>query len=427
MKNFFLIFFIFFLAVGAKKLQGNILCIISNQTTDSSVFTIFAITRGRFGSSFIIISQNNQSIENSLVVGTFSRDFMAYQYRYNHFNFSSKPLVIDQNGNGLLSLSQDTNYYPIGRQFNDYIMNVTLKKDEFLKMFPGKFWITVGFTYSSPLDEYFLDTRFYPPFGENISYEARIGHEIPFYQFEFTYLRLEILHVSAYVIYLVFLILLFILCLIFSQREPLKSRGFVPFISLTIQFIHLFSGFPYYFISLENANFICIPYYFFQRSGSLLLTLISLIHYFRLITYFNINKRKDFIIQSNENVDSKLYLFVKYLLKWYTMIIIMFGFYILFSGVFLREYLADGYRCEKRDFHQIVYTSFVVLFALIGLLLIGYDLLSCLDKIRKFQCCDFWIEDVLLMRIEIYIFGGFFTLGFWIISSAIPINSNSYI
>lgn len=427
MKTFFIFFILVFGNGSCKILKDNILFLISNQTNDQNLITVFGVTRGRFGSNILIISPNNQSLENSLVVGIFTMNYINYQYRYQNFNFTSKPFQIDPNANGLLVPSQDPNYYPIGRDFNDYMLNITLKKNVFQSLFPETFWVFVGFTYSSPFDEYNFDTRFYPPFGENISFETQIQNETPFYQLEYPYLRLEILNVSVYVLYLIFLILLFIICIIFSQKEPLKSRGFIPYLSLMLQFIHLFTEFPFFFITLENAHFLCIPYYFFQSSASLLLTLLSLIHYFRLITYFNLNKRKDFLIQNSDPTDSKIYIFIKYMLKWYTMILIMFLFYLIISAIFLREYISDGYRCEKRDFHQIVYTSFVVLFSLIGILLIGYDLMSCLDKVRKFQCCDFWLEDTLLMRAEIYIFGGFFTLGFWIVSSAVSVNSKIFV
>lgn len=46
------------------------------------------------------------------------------------------------------------------------------------------------------------------------------------------YNRLEYSHYGALVPYTLFLILSFILCCIFHKRQPLKSKGVIPFVAL---------------------------------------------------------------------------------------------------------------------------------------------------------------------------------------------------
>jgi hypothetical protein len=86
----------------------------------------------------------------------------------------------------------------------------------------------------------------------------------------------------------------------------------------------------------------------------------------------------------------------------------------------LREYVNDDFRCVRRDFEQTVFAAVVICFGFFGLLLLGYDLLSSFDKIRRFRWWNLIRDDYSYYRFEMYIFGWGCALTFWVLTQALP-------
>lgn len=223
------------------------------------------------------------------------------------------------------------------------------------------------------------------------------------------FFRIEEYHISSYIITLLIYILLFILLILFRNKQPLKSRSLLPYLSVLSQFFMFIPGFfnyiprdmslPIYFYS---DIFYTIIYLYFRFSTISVLLFLSILLFYRYIILLNLNLKKMIFIKNTQTEN--------YELKWHWIVLKHFGdmkiqillfifSYILFS---LYQSFAWLHYLGPNVFMNFYFYSIIILMAFLGFLGFIFDIITNLNLIKKCKFYKLWKDDIFLFRFEIY-------------------------
>lgn len=211
------------------------------------------------------------------------------------------------------------------------------------------------------------------------------------------YNRIEQSHPAVYALGLLFYIVIFVLLILFRNKQPLASRGVVPFVSCIVHLLILASN-PIKFLSLDQLRVNSICLIAILMAFPLIVTIIqlSVLHYLRFIILINLNKRKENLIGSD-----RMLILMKRLSKWYFTLAIITILFIIFQIIFDFS-IALGICSNNINY---IYNTLIILTALSMIPIAIYDIVINFDKIRKCQVYQFWKEDVFYIRFEIFFLG----------------------
>lgn len=133
--------------------------------------------------------------------------------------------------------------------------------------------------------------------------------------------RGEIYNIHATVIMLVFYIFIFILCLIFSRFQPLKTRGLSPYLSLVFLFIELLLEIRNHFEIPSYQGSLCIYYAYGIYPFQQLCFILILLYFIRYFSIINLNENKKSIWWIQYAVYSDPYYFRLQILLFFPFII----------------------------------------------------------------------------------------------------------
>jgi hypothetical protein len=213
-------------------------------------------------------------------------------------------------------------------------------------------------------------------------------------------------YLPSLIVLKVFHLGIFILFIAFSQQQPLKSRGLIPFLAYLRFFISSFFAFihfgkiEYYELGCYFSYFIEIPLTF----ASFFLFPLTLLRY---IIIANLNWRKQNISKSKKTNPNAFLILLKYSIHPIVTLAIWFFLILIFLSIDLG--LVFGLRCETNLQNSTQYISIGFYVIIIGACAILFiiDIVSNLKRIfSKCGICKlFWKYDAYYFRSELYIFG----------------------
>lgn len=332
-------------------------------------------------------------------------------------NTSIVNLPFDINNDGLWIEQNNTfcNEVPFGSFINDAYSIYYLDKQKYFERFSGIHYITVAYSTNGIFDIYGYDNSFnenYTFQNQNLTNSEPLSYLNGAIGAILFYLRVENIHISLYIISIVFIFFILILCILFFKFQPLRSRGFIPILSNLILLTYSFAGAPYFTMTIQQFyNYICIPVYFIMVPSLIALTYLYCFQYLRYIILTNENKRKKFVIiqktKSNKSIVSIpwYYKILNFLGKSYMTILIFIIINIILLGIYLIINLSNGYRCDSQSEKSSLIAQFVYL--IFGFVLFFFvmliDIILNFDKIKNCKLIDFWKEDIFYMRIELFV------------------------
>lgn len=211
-------------------LKDNISFQYLNQTSNSSA-VLRGISMPRDGYSFFAISKRNDSFEDALVFMFYLSNSRQILNRYIGQKNSKFPLsksLYTETENEIFIKFEDRNFYPLGRYLNEMTYLIRINESLFLKKFGKRFWFVGGINYNqnpkSPTD---FELRY----DELNAIQYDIQTPRNNYTPRLNWARVEMFHLSIYIISLLFYVFIFILLIIFSKKQPLRSRSATPYIS----------------------------------------------------------------------------------------------------------------------------------------------------------------------------------------------------
>lgn len=400
--------------------NGNCFFKFQNSTSISQPAIIYTQTRGRDGYAFFAISSRNDSFGDALVFMSYLTVNQQFVNRYiganSNFPLSFQIYNRTVQDDGIYINYIDRNFYPRGMFVTDFYITINLNQTLFLQKYGTKFWVIIGINSNYPSSP----TSFNTEPQEIYSFEYDLTKDIPTFGVDGPTLRLETMHISIYIISLVFIVGLFVLSIVFSSRQPLYSRGVTPYIACIFQFIVLFADFASFFMKLIDFRYYCLVTDLIQKPLLFCLVFLSGLHFFRYVVLLNLGKKKNIIVaENNENPGKVRSLFrcLKICGKWYINLIIILVVAISYSILGVIIFFINGMDCARLVLSFGFYVTFLILVLIFMIITVIIDLFSNLDKCKTCQLLLFWKEDIFLYRFEIYFFAVF--LGFIIFLIAI--------
>lgn len=251
-------------------------------------------------------------------------------------------------------------------------------------------------------------------------------------EYPLTYPRLELVHISYFVTALFFYFVIFLLCIVLSQNQPLKSRGATPILSCIIQFLLLGSGFSVFALDLEkNVKSSCIFYYYVRAPLVIAIIFLASLHFLRYTILINIRSKIRYVAdvanestQNGHGASFDIYLrFLKYSGHPLTQTCIFFVVYVLVLGIFFIVDASDRFNCSVYALSYIgktvVNTILISIFVGFQFLIVLYDVYLNFHLLKTCKLLKLWREDVFYFRVEIYFLGIFITLPSWILLLAL--------
>lgn len=176
------------------------------------------------------------------------------------------------------------------------------------------------------------------------------------------------------------------LCIFFVKRQPLKSRGVIPFVALISHFIYYLCQIPYFIFSLEwRISYLC--YIFLIQYAALQSSYILIpVTFFRYLMIINLNKQK---INLSKSSDFPFMLRVlNFLVRRPVSILFSALYFIICISIQLIIAGKNQFRCtlEFYSITNIIFSSFTLFIISIILLLQIYDVYK---QWNKFIYCQF--------------------------------------
>lgn len=381
MWNFLVLILFFSTEVYPFFIKGNFY-ISAFPTQGGSNLGFNFCSKGRFQYNYFSMSNLNQSFNIEVYV---NEKMMSYQV------FQDKNFTLPLNSSGIFQVF-DKNLYPYGFYKDDIVLEVVTNNTLFKELFNTTISIFMARKEKREFE-----------FIEKISFNYSIDS---FYRPVFNIGRYEAFELPIFIVICILLFILTILLGLFSQQQPLKSRGIVPILSCISHLISLLSVLPVFLFSLESSfKYLCLINSFIRLPSILIVLITSLIHFFRYIILINVNKRKMFIISSkknDQNSEIKIHFkLLSYLGHWISNIIVLIFSYIIISLEFLFYFIYFNFQCIDANFNNI-YNANIGVLTFFALILFILDFITNFQDIVKFRCSKLWKDDIFYFRIEIF-------------------------
>lgn len=420
-----ILFSFLILFANSQIFKGNILFYVDyiNTTGPEQPFLIqtYLMTRGRFGFSFYSINSYTNSTPLTFITQLNNNGTLSY-YRYiGPLNNCS--LLQPDKDYTTFYLTSDNNYYPIGKRINDIFSFIKFKGDLFTQYYSQNFNVSVGFSFnklSTPQNfdilsnvDQLIQTQFYV---QNLSQTYSITAPDS--------TRIESINWIYWSIELAFLVIIFILCLLFSKQQPLKSRGSTPAIACIIHIVLFLSTMSRLTMTIEDLErYRCIINAFVDFPIVILIVLISILNFARYLMILKANQRKLLFIKSKSSETPKLrwpFKVLKIMSHWtFNIFVVIFSYFII-TSVFLLILIIGLFDCpilqpNGLDINTYPYIVMIVIEVIIVFIVFIFDVILSFDNIKTCNLRALWKEDGFYFRIETYIFGGIFTVPYVVV------------
>lgn len=401
-----------------KRYLERDLAFSAQNVTSRGTIRFDAITRGRFGYSFIAISNSNTSFSNAVIFMLYLK--APYTEVFNRYNGQNGDFYLSNTTNSntdniFHSFVANDNLPGIGNIVDDLFVSFRVNATNFLRRFGTKFTVFVGVNkYNSPSSP----SSFVPKLDDAylFNYDLTVRETKPLTGSPL--LRYELFHLAIYVLSLIFYIFIFIILIIFAKVQPLYSRSATPFLSTIINFLLLGGGLLSFIFTLTQFQQYCLLYNLWEAPLSLSLTILYLLHYARYIILVNVGKTKIQFTQSKEKKSLQIPVFLRILKSmgyWYSNVIILVFLITLIVIINIAAMATILYDCAY-DWIPYIYIVYYVILGISFLALFIADFIVNWDTIKTCNLFKFWKEDIYYFRVEIFT-GFIFVYGFFVTNS----------
>lgn len=223
--------------------------------------------------------------------------------------------------------------------------------------------------------------------------------------------RFEFLQWWITIPYHLIIISSFIILLILSKYQPLKSKGVIPFLTCILFSNNLVRG---YLANLPlsiiiNVN-LCYLEAFLNTPNNVSVIVLTVLNLNKLVVMQYFNKRKNQIYKKGDSLEMKwyikLYKIMNHPLFYLVYFIIL---YILQCFLQVIALIIVKFQCTSQQF---LLSYGFILASVMGIIIFAIVLLLCeillnLEKIKKCELGKIWRSDPFYFRIEVYIFAIF--------------------
>jgi hypothetical protein len=271
-----------------------------------------------------------------------------------------------------------------------------------------------GYYGSNSVQNYYLDTI--ESFVVNRTFSEVIGYKFMNWVM-YGPPKVEYLHIAPFVATFLFYICAMILCIVFSSKQPLKSRGLIPLAMNSFLIIDLLAGMiREWGFTLEIS--IAYSCYYYIPLGANLLVCAVLVYFFgllRFVTLTHLNMRKQLFYTKYSKVSGDISIPNRFrLLKWFgtwwgqcLQIILVYVTCATANLVFLAPSGCKGVASDI--LHVILYGSVVAMLVFVEM----YDFILLIVSIRsKCSISEIWKK---LYHDDTYHFRTEFLFGFCLI------------
>lgn len=230
-------------------------------------------------------------------------------------------------------------------------------------------------------------------------------------------------NLAAIIVMITLLAMLFILCLLFHKKQPLRSRGMIPWVVVGSQILSTIQVLleSYTILSLENQRaFGCILTYLIFRTARVIAPVVIVIHTLRFLLILNLNHMKSVFCQEIGDSDTVEYnssrsyriKILRALIAPRASLLALVFFCAIWTLFCLIELAAFRFQCTEVIYYNISNVAMIgvsIIFWIIG----GLELLYDIILNRKLKCnllVYFFKFDVYAYRLEVFFAYGVSTL-----------------
>ena len=190
----------------------------------------------------------------------------------------------------------------------------------------------------------------------------------------------------------------------FRKKQPLKSRGIIPFAVVFIRYFILLSSFGNFYLKRDiRTQYRCFLDELFKIPGTMILVTLLLVDYSRVVLLITMKQHKSLIRNSRSTILFFIFKLLKFLISDIAVILyIIFSFLLTVFFNFL-IFSASSFECTSAStialFFMLLYIIIFCLF-MIGVLLL-FDFLMSLKKIITCKWKElFFFDDPFYFRIQ---------------------------
>jgi hypothetical protein len=340
-----LLVLLFFSIQIIEGLENYVLKFEKNQ---KEMFKIHFRSRAKFGSHFLKIHQFKNKT-NSIQFSFFQKGSTIFTNILGNETYISKEILISSISN--------MRVFVYDEMYHEYQFNTTLMK----KYFNSSFYLTCGVNYDSH-DSPTVETSFNLEF-ENLDRDY-------FWDLSSKPNNVQFYHPAIFSVFLLIKMIELILCILFFKVQPLRSRGFLPILSILISAM-LEIGQTYYFASFQFNSLYAeiIDLYVYLPFGMSVYSIIPLgfIHF--LILTFIQRQKINFIQEKSQKMKIQFKI-----LKWLSHPIIIVVPVLLGTLFFL--FVTNFVYIFNLKLRKYIYSGIAIIIMFFFILLMLFDAIS---------------------------------------------------
>jgi hypothetical protein len=201
--------------------------------------------KARFGYSLISIAKN-RTFDNSIEIFSYVSDDQFYTLIYD-------PTTSTWINNSSMLTVVYGQAFPLSKYLLVQYFYISMNSSLFDRTFSSNFLVKLQTSTTAVPTGDFLRSIRNITFDETAILNVTLNQEVITFSSGAT--RLEPLHLAWYIPTLFGFIVFFVLCILYRNGQPLKSRGIVPLLACICQFMMLISEFPN-FMTLESYQYL---------------------------------------------------------------------------------------------------------------------------------------------------------------------------
>jgi hypothetical protein len=326
-----------------QRIEGLENYVLKFEKIQKQTFMIHFRSRAKFGSHFVKIHQFEENNTNSIQLSFHQQDSTIYTTILGNQTISKEILI---------SSLPNWRVFVYDEMIHQYQFNTTLMKE----FFNSSFFLTCGVNYHSHELPPTVQTTFNMEFEKlNLDY---------FWDYMSKPNHVQFYHPALFSIFMLVKVIELILCVLFFKVQPLRSRGFVPIMSVVISSM-LEIGQTYYFASFQFNTLYAerIDSFVYLPFGWSVYAIIPLGFVHFLILTFIQRQKLNFIQQKTQNMK------IQYkILKWLShpiVIVIVVLLLTLFFLLFIN--IVYIFNLQSLQLYTIIYVIIMCIFILLML------------------------------------------------------------
>lgn len=361
------------------------------------------INRSRFGYTLVQISKNeNFNTSYSSIVYAGGMSIYHYSFKDQGESTFTNPILTQDT---LRTRIESVFQMPVSNYLSFQGYDIFLNTTEFLSLYGTKFWVKLRMnTHLAPVSP----TNFPLIFDETFTFNVTLTNQTDEIIWPpNTVAKLTPIHPTWFTVNLFLYVFFTFLCAIFGNKQPLKSRGSIPYLASICQFsmecANLVIFLPLDFLQKKEVQeisvYFMIALYF---AGLSTVTFLEVVLFFRYLILMFLNKRKLLYNAKGKAVTMKWYW--RYLkLSGHIGFTIFYAllYYIVFAGLIsLANFIGDNQ-------YFIFYNLTIVACATITFILFIVEFIANYKRgvSIKTLIVSIYKEDVLYFKYEVYVIG----------------------